>query len=78
MPLNNVIWTEWVKYTEQLKLEVAEMDKDTLKDKILQSMGPITDEQRRAFLKKLKWKNKKKLTELWIEEEYHRIHPHGI
>jgi hypothetical protein len=46
MPINNVVWTEWVKYTEQLKLEASDMDKNGLKDKILESMGPMSDEQK--------------------------------
>ena len=78
MPLNNIIWTEWVKYTEQLKLDASNMDKNELKEKILESMGPMSDEQKKVFLKKLRWKNRKKLTDMWIEEEYHRIHPKGI
>ena len=78
MPLNNIVWTEWVKYTEQLKFDASNMYKNQLKEKILESMGPMSDEQKKVFLKKLRWKNKKKLTDMWIEEEYHRIHPKGI
>ena len=78
MPLNTVIWTEWVKYTQQLKYDASNMDKNELKEKILESIGPMTEAQKKVYLKKLKWKTKKKLTDMWIEEEYHRIHPKGI
>lgn len=53
---NNAVWKEWVRHTEEIRAEAAEM----------------------IYVKKLKWKNVKKLTDLWIEKEYIRVHPYGI
>ena len=75
----NAVWRDWVQHTEEIRYEAAQMDKKQLKEKILECHDvDMTDAQRKIFLKKLRWKNKQELTDLWIEAEYQRLHPSGI
>ncbi len=75
---NNAVWKEWVRHTEEIRAEAAEMSKDELIEKILSYEQIETEKQKKVYVKKLKWKNVKKLTDLWIEKEYLRVHPYGI
>ncbi|MBR5422262.1 MAG: hypothetical protein IK115_14060 [Lachnospiraceae bacterium] len=75
---NNIIWTEWVKRTEAIRAEAATMSRKELKEKILSFEDIASEKQKKLYLKKLRWLNRKKLTDLWIEKEYHATHPYGI
>ena len=74
----NAVWRDWVQYTENMRYEAKSMNKKELKVKILETLGDMTEEQKKVYLKKLRWKNKDKLIDLWIENEYVRLHPSGI
>ena len=71
---NNAVWMDWFKHTEEIRAEAAEMSKEDLIDKILSYENIETEKQKKVYVKKLKWKNKQKLTDLWIEKEYVRAH----
>ena len=71
---NNAVWMDWVKHTEEIRAEAAEMSKEELIEKILSYENIETEKQKKVYVKKLKWKNRQKLTDLWIEKEYVRAH----
>ena len=75
---NNAVWTEWVKYTEQIRADADEMSKEELLEKLLSYEEIYSEKQKKKYLKKLKKLKSAALTDLWIEKEYHRLHPYGI
>ena len=72
--VNNAVWMDWFKHTEEIREEAAGMDKKELIEKILSYEDIQTEKQKKVYLKKLKWKKIPELIDLWIEKEYIKTH----
>jgi hypothetical protein len=74
----NAVWTEGVKYTDYIRGEAEGVGQDGVIEKILSYDEIFTEKQKKKYLKQLCKKKLDELTDLWIEKEYQKIHPHGI